>query len=140
MFDSQMVLEESEFDKPRISENARQITIFKQVLKSLHKDIDELGQGADMSGSGNKTLTISGMLLNQIFETILYTLERSPALVGMLSDSGGVEFDHINFGKGTIRMVKEDDIVTVAIRLGVFVGAFEKQYQPSDEKTANNNH
>ncbi len=121
MFDSQMILEKSAVGKRRISENAEQIAQLRQVLKNLRKDIDELGRGVDVPGSGDKMLTISGMLLNQIFGTILYTLDRSPALAGMLGENGGVEFDHINFGRGTIRMVVEDNIATVKIRLGAFI-------------------
>jgi len=126
MFDSQMVLEKSAVDKPSISEKARQITRLKQVLRNLHEDVNKLGKSADASRS-DKMLTTSAMLMNQIFGTILHTLDRSPALAGMLSDSGGVEFDHINFGKGKIRMVIEDNIAVVKIRVGVFVGTFENK-------------
>ena len=139
MFDSQMVLEKSKAGKPLMSEGAGQIVQLRQVLKNLHKDIGELGQGVDVTGSDNKILTISGMLLNQIFETILYTLDRSPGLAENLGDSGGVEFDHISFGKGRIRMDVEGDIVTVKIRLGVFVSTLEEREQRSDEKNTTNN-
>jgi hypothetical protein len=127
MFDGQMVLEKSAFDNPRISEDEIPIAQLRQILRSLRRDIDELGQGAEVPGSDNRVLTVSGMLLNQTFGTILQTLDGSPALADKLSDSGVVEFDHISFGKGTIRMVVEDDIATVKIRVGVFVGAFEDQ-------------
>jgi hypothetical protein len=126
MFDGQVVLEKSAFDRPRISEDEIPIAQLRQVLKSLRKDINELGQGADVPGSDNRALTVSGMLLNQTFGTILHTLDRSPVLTEKLDDSG-VEFYHISFGKGTVKMVVEDDIVTVKIRVGVFVGAFENQ-------------
>jgi len=127
MFDCQMVLETAALNKGRAAENARQIAILRQVLKNLHKDINELGQGVDMLDSDNKMLSISGMLLNQIFGTVLHKLNRSPALATKLGDAEGIEFDHISFNKGTIRMVVEGDIVTATIRLGVFKGMFENQ-------------
>lgn len=137
MFDSQVVLEKPAFDKLRISEDAGQIAQLQQVLKNLHKDISELGSGVDAPGSDNQMLAVSGMLINQVFRTILYTLDASPGLAGKLGDSGGVKFDHISFGKGTIRMVVEDDIATVKIRVGVFVGAFENRDQrPTIEEEA----
>jgi hypothetical protein len=37
-----------------------------------------------------------------------------------LSKAGGAEFDHINFGKGKVRMVVADDTVAVQIRFGSF--------------------
>lgn len=140
MFDSQMVLEKSAFDKLRMSEDAGQAAQLRWVLENLHKDIGELGLGVDASGSGNQTLAVSGMLINQVFRTILYTLDASPGLAAKLGDSGGVKFDHISFGKGTVRMTVEDDIVTVKIRVGVFVGAFEERHQLSDEKNTKDNH
>ena len=39
-----------------------------------------------------------------------------------LSAVGGADFDHINFGKGKVRMVVEGDTVTVKIRFGAFAG------------------
>ncbi len=128
MFDSQMVLEKIVFDKPLTSEDAGQISYLRQILRNLRKDISELGQGVDGDalGSDNKMLTISGMLINQIFETVLYTLDSSPGLAEKLGGRHGVEFDHISFGKGTIKMVVEDGVAAVRIRVGVFVGVFDE--------------
>ncbi len=140
MFDSQMVLEKPVLDELRVSEDAGQAARLRQVLRNLRKDISELGPDVDTPGSDSQVLAVSGMLINQTFGTILHTLDRSPGLAGKLGDSGGVNFDHISFGKGTVRMVVEDDIVTVKIRVGVFVGAFEGRHQRSDEKNTKNNH
>jgi len=129
MFNSQMVLEKSALDKLYTSENSRQIAILKQVLKNLRRDIDELGEGRDEPGSDNKNLAVSGLLINQVFGTILYTLDNSPAQAAMLGEESGVDFNHISFGKGKIRMFVEDDIVTVKIRLGAFVDMPEEKEQ-----------
>ena len=117
-FDCKMVLESEVLDKLYANENARQVAILKQVLENTRKDIDELD-------SDNKTIKISGMLINQAFETILVKLDKSPALAARLSDPAGIEFNHINFDKGKIQMVVEDDIVTVKMRLGSLVHTFE---------------
>lgn len=140
MFDSQMVLEKQAFDELRMSEDTGQVAQLRQVLKNLHKDISSLSPDADAPGSDNQMLAVSGMLVNQTFGAILNTLDRSPGLAAKFGDSGGVKFDHISFGKGTVRMVVEDDIVTVKIRVGVFVGAFEEQHQLSDEQNTKNNY
>ncbi len=60
------------------------------------------------------------MLVNQMFETVLVKLEASPVLAMRLSAVGGAEFDHINFDKGTVRMVVADDTVAVKVRFGAF--------------------
>ena len=47
----------------------------------------------------------------------------------MLDGASGIEFDHINFGRGRVRMIVEEDTITVEIRLGAFVRLFENQAQ-----------
>jgi uncharacterized protein YceK len=119
-FDCQMVLEKQVPDKPEAPENTSQIAILRYVLDNTRKDIDEIGAGTETPGQSNKTLDVCGMLINQTLETILLKLDSSPALAARLSEPGGVEFDHINFGKGKIQMVVEGDTVAVKIRLGAF--------------------
>ncbi len=129
MFDSQTVLEKAALGKLYTSENSGQIAILKQVLKNLRRDIDELGEGRDELGSDNKNLAVSGLLINQVFTTVLYTLNNSPAQTAMLGEESGVEFNHMSFGKGKIRMLVEGDIITVKIRIGAFVDMLEEKVQ-----------
>ena len=82
------------------------------------KDIDELGADVEKSGQNNKMLDISGMLMNQTFEMIFLRLESSPMLAGMLSHESSLEFEHRSFDKGKIRMLVENDVVKVKIRVG----------------------
>lgn len=131
MFNSQMVLETASLNKLYKSDNSMQIAILKQVLKNLRRDIDELGEGINELDSDNKNLAVPGLLINQVFGTILYTLDNSPAQAAMLSEGSDVEFDHISFGKGKIQMLTEKDIVTVKIRLGAFINMHEEQEQQS---------
>lgn len=123
-FDCEMAMEKDLLDKPYETENARQIAILKQVSHNLRKDTDELGEDIERTAQDNRTLQVCGMLINQTFQTILLTLKTSPSLAAKLSDSGGMEFDHLSFDKGSIQMVIVDDIVRVKIRLGVLVNTF----------------
>jgi len=120
-----MALEKELLNSSYGAENAGQIAILKYVLDNLRKDINGLGGDIDMPSQDNKMLDISAMLIKQILETITFKLDRSGALAAKLSDPGGVEFDHINFGKGRIQMVIENDIVTIKMRLGALVSTFE---------------
>jgi len=120
IFDSQMVLQIDVLGKPYVTEQARQIAILKQIAENLSKDVDELSQD-------NQTLVVSGMLMNQVFKAVLLELDKSPVLAKNLSDKSGVQFNHISFDKGRIGMTVEDSIVTVKIRLGVFVHKFDVQ-------------
>jgi len=119
-FDCEMVLGKEVLGESYTSENARRIAILRYVLNSIRKDIKELGDDVDVPGQYNKKLDVCGMLINQMFETVLVKLEASPVLAMRLSRAGGAEFDHINFDKGTVRMVAADDTVAVKVRFGAF--------------------
>lgn len=132
VFYSQTALETEILRKARAYENAGKIAILRYVLKNLRKDIDELGRGSNTRCPDSKNLFVSGLLINQVFGTILYTLNNSPAQAAILNEESGVEFDHINFGKGKIQMFDEGGIITVKIRMGAFIKHMpkEKKQQP----------
>jgi hypothetical protein len=119
-FDCELVLVKEVRVKSYTSENARRIAMLRYVLDSIHKDLKELGDDVDVPGQYNKKLDVCGMLINQMFETVLVKLEASPVLAMRLSQPGGAEFDHINFNKGTVRMVVAGDTVAVKARFGAF--------------------
>jgi len=98
-------------DKPYANENARRIAVLKQVLQNFQLDLDQVK-------SDNKVLAASGGLVNQALTSALVELEDSPGLAARLSDAAGMKFEHINLGTGKIRMLLEDDVVTIRARLG----------------------
>ena len=119
-FDCEMVLGKEALGESYTSENARRIAMLRYVLDSIRKDIKELGDDVDVPGQYNKKLDVCGMLINQTFEMVLVKLEASPVLAMRLSKAGGAEFDHINFNKGTVRMVVAEDTVAVRACFGSF--------------------
>jgi hypothetical protein len=119
-FDCEMVLDKQVLEKPYAAESARQIALLRTVLNNFREDINELSADTNAPGQSNEMLNVCGMLVNQTFETILLKLDSSPILATRLGQTGGFEFDHINFDLGTIQMTVEGDIVTVQIRLGAF--------------------
>jgi hypothetical protein len=115
-----MMLGKEVLGKSYASDNTRRIAILRYVLDQMRKDIKELGDDVDVPDQYNKMLDVCGMLINQTFEMVLVKLESSPVLAMKLSEAGGAEFDHINFDKGTVRMIVADDTVAVQIRFGSF--------------------
>ena len=126
-FDCEMVLGREVLGESYKSENERQIAIMRYVLDLARRDIKELGDDVDVPGQYNKQLDVCGMLINQMFETVLVKLDASPILAMRLSRDGGLEFDHINFNKGTVRMVVAEDTVAVKVRFGAFVDTKKSQ-------------
>jgi hypothetical protein len=105
-------------EKSYADENARQIAALRYALEHLHEDMNGLGGGP--TGQSDKTLNVCGMLVNQTFGMILRRVDSFPAMAAGLSQAEGVEFDHITFNKGTVRMVTGGDTVAVKILFGIF--------------------
>jgi hypothetical protein len=120
-FDCEMVLDEEVLNKSYTSVNKRRIAILRYVLDSTHKDIKELGDDVDVPDQYNEKLDVCGMLINQIIELILVKLDSSPVLATKLSSTGGLDFDHLSFGKGKVRMIVKDDTVAFAMCFGAYV-------------------
>lgn len=130
-FDCELVLAQEVLNKPYATQNAMQIAILRHVLDNLLKDIDELSDDIDAPDQGNKMLNICKMLINQTFELIFIKLKASPVLATRLSTADGLDFVHINFGKGKIGMSVQSNVVTAKIRLGAFLPEFKPRKKQS---------
>ena len=120
-FNCEMVLSKGALGQSYVSENERRIGILRYVLDGIREDIQELGDDEDVPGQYNKKLDVCVMLINQTLELILVKLNSSPVLAAKLSSAEGFDFDHINFGRGNIKMIISDDIVEVEARFGAFM-------------------
>lgn len=113
-FGCQMVLPKEILDEPYADENARRIAVLKKVDADTRKDTGEIG-------SDNIILNQGGMMAGQAIESLLFKLDASPALAARLSEPNGLEFEHNTIlDKGRLRMVIDNDIVTVKMRLGSY--------------------
>ena len=124
-FDCEVLPAKEELDNIHAAKGVKQIALLRGILDNLRKDAAELGGGTDTAGRDNQTLDISVMLIKQVFETILLKLDSFPVLAPKLSDPDGVEFNHLNFGRGKIQVTARDNIVVVKIRLGALLCTFE---------------
>lgn len=125
-FDCEMLLDNKALEEIRAAKELRQIAVLRRVFANLDSDVAELGGDADTPSQNNKMLDISVLLIKQIFDTILRGLDRSPVLATRISDPEGIEFDHINFGRGKIRVWAEGDIAVVKIRIGALLPTFHE--------------
>jgi hypothetical protein len=125
--DCEMVLDTKILQEPYANENARRIAILRQVLERSRKDADEVGPD-------NQTLDVCGKLLGQTLEAALVELEASAALASRLSEPAGVEFSHINLGRGRIQLLLTDDMVKIKMRLGRLVKKWEKSLEENAEQ------
>jgi hypothetical protein len=112
-FDCKMVLPKEVLDEPYANENARRIAILKQVVTDLRKNTKEIG-------ADNKEVETCGFVAAQGIETLLVVLNESAAQAARLSEPEGFEFEHTSYDKGRLRMIVENDAVSVDLRLGSF--------------------
>ena len=124
-FDCQMVAQTEVLVGPYETEHVRQIAILKHAAENLRRDIDELTKQAGTTSQGSQILTVSGMVVNQVFEAVLMELSKSVVPEQGLIDKSGYQFSHTSFDKGKIRLTIQDDVVTVKIGLGAFIYEFE---------------
>jgi len=135
-FDCQIVLPTGLLAQPYASEEARQAAILNQVAEYLRQDIRELTGPTDTSSQGGQILTVSGMVINQTFNAVSLQLAKSGVSAERLSGKSGFEFNHMSFDKGRIRLVLDEDIATVKIRLGVFRHDFARAEAPGAGRAA----
>jgi hypothetical protein len=112
-FDCKIAIPKELLEQPYANENARRIAILKEVIKETRKDTQDIG-------ADNKAIATGGMIVGQALDTLLAFLDESPTLAGRLSEPNGLEFEHPSYDKGRARMVSENDVATVALRLGSF--------------------
>ena len=120
-FDCALVLEEGDLAGPHANENAFRIALLKRILQKIRADINQVA-------SDNKTLDICGMMVNQSFEAAQVKLKSSPVYASKLKNPAGMEFSHMSFDTGRIRLLFENDkevnelvngdIISVKLRLG----------------------
>ncbi|AQT67354.1 hypothetical protein STSP2_00498 [Anaerohalosphaera lusitana] len=118
-FDASMVLSEDVLGEPYNTEDARRIAFIEALDDNFDSDIAAVRQDSE-------TLEAGYMLIKQVLNTILHKLDNSPALAQRLSDPAGMEFDHMNFDEGKVRMTTEGDIMKFKVKIGSYVKDFEE--------------
>ena len=119
-FDTEMVFGMEQLEAPYSNENARRIAILQQVLENCRTDILPVRQDS-------RVLNASAMIINQTLERLLYIFDKSPARAAWLERRDGLEFDHPTMGWGKVRMVIDEDIVKLKIKVGRVARYFRKQ-------------
>ena len=124
-FDSEAVVGQEILDKPYANENERRIAALRNVNENFTKDMNRLA-------SDSQALNSMVLMAKQTLNGIVQILESSPAKAVRLSEYGGLEFDHMMFGKGQVRMVLEGDIAKVKVKIGTLAKGFETQLDVMD--------
>lgn len=119
-FDASIVLSEDILTEPFANDNEKKIAVIGQIQKSFSGDTAKLT-------TDSASFTSASMMTKQIFNHILYKLDKSPALAAELSEPSGMKFDHMTLGTGRVRLVVEDDIASFKVKIGTIAKGFEAQ-------------
>ena len=110
-FEAAVVLERAIVEEPYANENEKRIAVIKEVLSQFTADSDQLT-------ADSRALNSSAMMVKQTLNCVLNKLGSSPALADKLDGLSGLQFDHMTLGKSRVRMLVEDDVVKLKIKIG----------------------
>jgi hypothetical protein len=109
--DIEMIADEKLLSEPYSSENEKRIAVLKAIIENMRDDITQIRQDS-------RIVHVSEMITNQGLERILYVLTQSPAMGERLSETDGLEFDHLTMGRGRVRMLINGEIVKLRMIVG----------------------
>ncbi len=119
LFDAQFVLDSDILTAPYATAEARQIAIIRWLAEQYSYDVRSLTGQAGQPVAANELVSLSGMMMNQVFQGVLLALNKSPGLARNLRDPQGVQFPHISLDTGRIQMIVTTDVVTLKIRVNL---------------------
>jgi hypothetical protein len=109
--DMEAVIDSQTLNATYASQNQMRIEIIKKLKTMFFDDSQAISYES-------ATLRNSSMVVTQVLNTLMTKLNASPGLAEDLSRLEGLEFDVMNIGKGTVRMLIKDDIVKLKIKAG----------------------
>lgn len=119
LFEAQFVLDSDILTAPYATAEARQIAIIRWLAERYNQDVRSLTGRADQPVAANELISLSGMMMNQVFQGVLLALSKTPGLARNLRDPQGVEFPHISLDTGRIQMIVTSEVVTMKIRVNL---------------------
>jgi len=122
IFNGEIVIEAELLEKPFTSDNDKKVAVFKSILETFNKDLNEVK-------TKDKNLGIAGMLAREQLETIFRMLENSPSLASKLDSEVGLEFEHRTFGKGSVIMKIGGDTAQFEIYINSPAGNLESPFK-----------
>ena len=127
LFDSEFAIDPEVLTTPYATEEAQKIAILKWLAERFKNDVTILVGSPKNPSQGNEQGTVSGMMVNQVFQGILTELVQSPGLAKNLATEQGIQFPHISLGAGRIRLLVENDTAVMTIRVNLPMPPLRKQ-------------
>ncbi len=119
LFDSEFALDPDVLTTPYATEEAQKIAIVKWLAERFKNDVTILVGRPRNPTQGNEQITVSAMMVNQLFQGILAKLAQSPGLAKNLATEQGVAFPHASLGEGRLRLLVQNNAAVMTIRVNL---------------------
>jgi len=119
IFDAELVLSPEIQTTPYATEEARQLAIVHWLMERFAEDVRSLVGTSGESTQANELISLSGMMMNQVFDGLRIELDKSPGLARSLTGRKGVAFPHINMNEGRLRLTTASGVTTATLRVNL---------------------
>lgn len=119
LFDAQFVIDPEVLTTPYATQEAQLIAILQWLDAQFGRDVTALVGDPAAPAQGGEAIILSGDMVHQVFQGVLVQLHKSPGLAKDLSDEQGIPFPHMSLDEGRIRMLTQNDLAVVKIRVNL---------------------
>jgi hypothetical protein len=119
LFDAEFVLDPEILTTPYATAEAQKVAILRWLADRFDRDVAALTGDPANPARGSKLIPLAAMMMNQTFAGLLTDLDKSPGLAQNLGTDRGIEFPHINLGKGRVRLLTRDDLAALTLRVNL---------------------
>ena len=119
LFDSEFAIDPEVLTTPYATDEAQKAAILKWLAARFQNDVTALVGSPKNPAQGNEQVTACAMMVGQMFQGILVKLAKSPGLAKNLATDQGIQFPHASLGEGRLRLLVENDIAAMTIRVNL---------------------
>ena len=117
VFDAQFVVDTEILTTPYATDDAQKVAMIRRLAEQFQKDVAALTGGSDAPARGSSLIPTAATMMRQTFTGLLVELQKSPGLAQNLAESRGIEFPHISMNKGRVRLLTQNDLAAMTLRV-----------------------
>jgi len=119
LFDAEFIIDPEVLTTPYATAEAQRIEILRWLAGQFRQDLTTLVGDPKSPAQGDQSIQLSAMMASQVFQAVLAELSQSPGLAKNLPSETGIDFPHISLNKGHVRLITQNDLGAVKIRVNL---------------------
>jgi hypothetical protein len=117
LFDAQFLIDTDVLTTPYATEEAQRIAILRWLSDQFQRDATALVGNLKAPAQGSDAITLSAMMVGEVFQGVFVELDKSPGLTADLAGERGIPFPHMSLKQGRIRLLTQNELGVVKIRI-----------------------